>query len=151
MEYILSHLSQSFIVLGLILLAIEVLVFGFSTFVLFFIGVGAIASGVLMMMGLVPETVLNSVLATAIISIVVALVSWKPMKSIQNKVEVSHVDNDMIGHRFLLSDDLPVGKTVTHRYSGIDWQVKAKTELAMGTEVEITNIEVGILTVSRVA
>jgi inner membrane protein len=150
MEYIFSHLPQTFVVLGLILLAIEVLVLGFSTFVLFFIGVGAITSGALMATGLIPETVLSSLLATAIISTVVALVSWRPMKNIQNKVEVSHVDNDMIGHRFFLAEDLAIGKTITHRYSGIDWQVTAKEQLAQGTEVRIIGIEVGLLTVELV-
>lgn len=150
MEYIFAHLPQSFIVLGLILLAIELLVLGFSTFVLFFIGLGLVASGVLMMMGLIPETILNSLLATAIISTVVAILGWKPMKNIQNKVEDSHVDNDMIGHRFLLTEDLSSGQTVTYRYSGIDWQVRAKEPLVIGTEVKIVEIEVGLISVERV-
>ncbi len=150
MEYIFSHLSQTFIVLGLILLAIEVLVLGFSTFVLFFIGIGAIATGVLMAMGLFPETLFNSLLATAIISTFIALVGWKPMKRIQNRVELKQIDNDMIGHRFVLAEELAIGRTVTHRYSGIDWQVKAKEQLPAGTEVKIVSMEVGLLTVERI-
>ncbi|PKH03293.1 activity regulator of membrane protease YbbK [Psychromonas sp. MB-3u-54] len=150
MEYFLAHLGQSFIVLGLILLAVEVLVLGFSTFVLFFIGVGAIATGALMALGVIPETFLNSLLVTAIISTVVALISWKPMKKMQNKVESKHVNNDMIGHQFVLTEELLVGKTVTHRYSGISWQVKAKQPLSAGTEVKIIEVEVGLLTVARV-
>ena len=51
MEYIFSHLAQTLIVVGLILLAIEVLVLGFSTFVLFFIGIGTIITGILMLFG----------------------------------------------------------------------------------------------------
>jgi len=151
MEYILSNLPQTLIVLGLILLAIEVLVLGFSTFFLFFIGIGAIATGILMAMGLIPETVLDSLLATAIISTVVALVSWKPMKKIQNKVDLNPVNNDMVGHQFVLPDELLVGKTITHRYSGIDWQVKAKEPLTAGTQVRIIKIEVGLLTVEPVS
>ena len=151
MGYILSHLSQTFIVLGLILLAIEVMVLGFSTFALFFIGIGTIVSGGLMMLGLFPETVLNALLATAVISTLVALFAWKPMKQMQNKVEVKQIDNDMIGHRFFLAEELRLGQTIIHRYSGIDWQVRAKEALAVGTEVKIINIEVGILTVDKVS
>lgn len=151
MEYILSNLPQTLIVLGLILLAIEVLVLGFSTFFLFFIGIGAIATGILMAMGLIPETVLDSLLATAIISTVVALVSWKPMKNIQNKVDLNPVNNDMVGHQFVLPDELLIGKTITHRYSGIDWQVKAEEPLTAGTPVRIIKIEVGLLTVEPVS
>ncbi len=150
MEYFLANLPQSFIVLGLILLAIEVLVLGFSTFVLFFIGIGAIATGALMALGVIPETFLNSLLVTAIISTAVALISWKPMKNMQNKVESKHVNNDMIGHQFILTEDLLIGKTVTHRYSGINWQVKANEPLSAGTEVKIIALEVGLLTVARV-
>ena len=150
MEYILEHLPQTFIVIGLILLTIEVAVLGFSTFVLFFVGVGAIAAGVLMTLGAVPATVLNSLLATAIISIVVAIVSWKPLKAMQNKVEVSHVTNDMIGHEFVLSDDLTVGQTVIYRYSGIDWKVQSSQSMVIGARVKIVAIDVGLMTVEPV-
>jgi inner membrane protein len=150
MGYFLAHLAQSFIVLGLILLAIEILVLGFSTFVLFFIGIGAIVTGTLIALGIIPETFLNALLATAIISTAVALISWKPMKNMQNKVESKDVKNDMIGHQFILAKDLLIGQTITHRYSGIDWQIKAKQPLSAGTEVKIIAVEVGLLTVVQV-
>lgn len=150
MQYILSHLPQILVVLGLILLAIEVLVLGFSTFVLFFVAIGSITTAGLMAMDLIPATVLTALLATAIISTLVALVSWKPMKQFQNRVELKQVDNDMIGHTFVLPEDLHIGKTITHRYSGIDWQVKSKQQLLLGTDVKIVKMEVGLLTVESV-
>jgi len=134
MQYILSHLPQSLVVLGLILLAIEVMVLGFSTFVLFFIGIGTIATGALMAMGLIPETLLMSLFTTAIISALIAVFSWKPMKRMQNKVEVKQVNNDMIGHQFILAEDLVMGGTISHHYSGINWKVKAAKALPAGTE-----------------
>ncbi|NRA55002.1 MAG: NfeD family protein [Gammaproteobacteria bacterium] len=151
MAYILDNLAQSYIVLGLILLTIEVTVFGFSTFVLFFVGIATIITGGLIAAELVPATVLASLLTTAVVSLVVALVSWRPLKSFQNDVEVTKVDNDMVGHRFFLSEDLSVGRTVNHRYSGIDWQLQAKENLALGTHVSIVEVKVGILVVSKVA
>lgn len=150
MEYILSHLPQSLIVIGLILLAIEILILGFSTFFMFFIGVSLIITGILMAIGFIPETLLNALLATAIISTIVALISWKPMRRIQNSVESKPVNNDMIGHQFILREELVNGRTVTHRYSGIDWQVKSKEPLPAGTEVKIVAVDVGLLTVERV-
>lgn len=150
MEYISTHLPQTLVVIGLILLAFEVWVLGFSTFVLFFIGVGTIVSGILMALSIIPETFLSSLLATAIISTIVAVFGWKPMKRLQNKVESSSVTNDMIGHQFILADDLSHGKTSQHRYSGIDWQVRAKQPIAAGTEVKIIKMQVGILTVEKV-
>tara|TARA_R110001583_G_scaffold9433_5_gene44779 strand:+ start:5630 stop:6085 length:456 start_codon:yes stop_codon:yes gene_type:complete len=151
MEYILSHLPQTLIVVGLVLLAIEVMVLGFSTFVLFFIGLGSIITGALMAMGVIPQTLMMSLLATAIISSFIAIFTWKPMKRMQNKVEVKQINNDMIGHQFYLSEELALGRTVKHQYSGITWQVKAKEALPVGTEVKIVKMEVGILTVERVS
>ena len=150
MEYILENLAQSYIVLGLLLLTVEVTVFGFSTFVLFFVGIACMITGALMMLGIVGETVLSSLLITAVLSVVVAVVSWRPLKKFQNTVLATTVDNDMIGHSFFLSEDLMVGKTTTHRYSGIDWQLQAKEDLVLGTEVSIIEVRVGILIVERV-
>jgi membrane protein implicated in regulation of membrane protease activity len=149
MEYLLSNLPQTLVVIGLILLAIEGLVLGFSTFVLLFIAIGSILTGILFALGVLPANLLNALLSTAVISTLVALVAWKPMKRMQNKVEIQKVDNGMIGHRFVLSEDLNVGQTITHRYSGINWQVKAKQMLVAGTEVKITYMEVGLLTVEK--
>ena len=150
MEYIFLHLPQALVVLGLILLAIEVLVLGFSTFVLFFVGLGTIITGILMALGILPTSMLNALLATAVISTIVALISWQPMKRLQNKGEIHQVKNGMIGEKFTLPEDLAVGKTITHRYSGINWQVKANESLTAGTEVKITEMQVGLLTVEQV-
>jgi len=150
MEYILTHLPQTLVVLGLIFLVIEVLVLGFSTFVLLFVGVGTIITGLLMALGFLPETLVNALLATAIISSLVALVSWKPLKRMQNNVEAHQVENGMVGETFTLEEDLQLGKTVSHRYSGIDWKVKSKQALTAGTEVKIVNMQVGVLTVEAV-
>lgn len=150
MDYIISNLPQALIVLGLILLAIEGLVLGFSTFVLLFVAIGCIIVGILMVVGVIPITIVNALLATAIVSALVALISWKPMKRMQNRVETTQVQNDMIGHQFTLTEDLALGKTTVHRYSGIDWQVKALQPLTKGTEVKIINMQVGLLTVEPV-
>jgi len=150
MDYLISNLSESLIVLGLILLAIEVLVLGFSTFVLFFIGIGLIGTGALMAVDFVPETILNALLSTAIIATLVAVFGWRALKRIQNKVETKQVTNDMIGDRFTLSENLTVGQTIAHRLSGIEWRVKSSSTLMAGTEVKIIRMEVGLLTVEKV-
>jgi membrane protein implicated in regulation of membrane protease activity len=72
------------------------------------------------------------------------------MKRMQSEVDPNQIENDMIGHQFVLSDDLLIGKTITHHYSGIDWQVKANEVVLTGTNVMIIGMEVGLLTVERV-
>lgn len=150
MEYILAYLAQTLVVLGLIFLVVEVLVLGFSTFVLLFVGIGTIITGLLMMLGFIPETLVASLLATAVISSLVAFLSWQPLKRMQNKVELHQVDNGMVGETFTLEADLLLGSTVHHRYSGIDWKVKSKQVLIAGTEVKIVSMQVGLLTVEAV-
>jgi len=150
MAYFLSHLPQTLIVLGLLLLVVEILVLGFSTFVLFFVGIAIIITAGLMLLGIIPETILASLSSTAIISAVIAVVCWKPLKRMQNKVEIKQVDNGIIGYTFTLSEALALNKTITHHYSGIDWQVCAKEALVAGTEVKIIKMDVGILTVEKV-
>ncbi|MDA7746521.1 NfeD family protein, partial [Psychromonas sp.] len=68
----------------------------------------------------------------------------------QNKVELKQIDNGMIGHQFMLAADLELGQTIIHHYSGINWQVRSKQALAVGTEVKIIKMDVGMLTVEAV-
>lgn len=150
MTYFLENMGEAFIVFGLVLLAVEILVLGFSTFVLFFVGIGFVISGALLSIGIIPNEILTALLVTAVITIAVALLFWKPLKRSQNKVENDHVTNDMIGHRFILPAELTVGQTITYRYSGIDWQVTAKQSITVGSEVEIVDVAVGRLMVKAV-
>ena len=55
MNWINDNLSESLIIVGLALLVIEVVVLGFSTFVLFFVGLAAVVAGGLMAVGVVPH------------------------------------------------------------------------------------------------
>ena len=151
MDYIAAHLAESLIIIGLILLAIEVLVLGFTTFFVFFIGVGTIATGTLMLWGIVPATWVNALWLTALLTGIVALLSWRPLQRMQQQHGSKTVDNDMIGHRFVLSAPLNSDTQVMHRYSGIDWQVKSTQSLPAGTEVRIVSMQVGILIVESVS
>lgn len=151
MSYFIENMGEAFIVLGLVLLAVEILVLGFSTFVLFFVGIGFVITGALLSFAVIPSELLTALLVSAVVTSIVAIVFWRPLKRSQNKVEDDNVTNDMIGHRFYLFEPLTVGKTVTYRYSGIDWQVMARDDIAAGSEVEIVDVAVGILTVKLVS
>lgn len=151
LEYMQSHLSQTLMVVGLLLLAIEILVLGFSTFVLFYLGCATIITGILISFKVLPEDMLIASGVIAVLSAIIAVVSWKPLKALQNDVEVSKTTNDMIGHRFVLEQDLKLGQSITLRYSGIDWAVSAKQAISQGVEVEVTDITVGRMVVAPAA
>lgn len=149
-EYVMSHLAQTLVVVGLVLLAIEIIVLGFATFILFYIGCASILTGILIGVDVLPAEFLMASTSIAVLSCLVALVSWKPLKRMQNSVISSAPTNDMVGHRFMLPQDLNEGKSITMRYSGIDWVVRSEKPIMLGLEVEITKVSVGQLQVKAV-
>ena len=57
MSWASENLSTVLLVLGFALLVVEVAVFGFSVFILLFIGLGCLVTGALMGLGLLPTSV----------------------------------------------------------------------------------------------
>lgn len=151
MDYITDNLAQSLIILGLVLLAIEVLVLGFSTFVLFFVGIASIITGILIGINVLDHNVVDASLSVGVLSAIIAAVSWKPFKMMQNNVGSTEVTNDMIGNKFTLPEEVAPGHSITCHYSGIDWQVSSDDKIMLGFEVEITHVSVGKLRVKKVS
>lgn len=142
-----DNLAQSLIGLGLLLLAIEVLILGFATFVLFFVGLGALLSGTFVYLGVIPATLTAALLSMAITTALLALVLWKPLKNLQAKVETKKVTSDLIGHRFTLTEHISSEHQPLYHYSGINWRLTSDQPLTSGTEVEVIGVEVGQFTV----
>ncbi len=86
-EYINDNLSGFWIALGFALLAAEVLVFGFTTIIFLFAGLGALASGLLMSIGVIPETWIAGTACFGIATGVSSAILWKPLMSMQDKSE----------------------------------------------------------------
>ena len=149
MEYMQTHMAETMIVLGLALLAIEIAVLGFSTFFLFFVGLGAVATGILFLVG-VPETLVNALLGTAILTAISAAVLWRPLKDMQLKTETKKAKSDLIDMEFELLEDVEPGKTTHFRFSGIDWQLKSANREKAGTRVKVTDVEVGVMHITAV-
>ena len=148
MEWIVNNMAATLIFIGLALLAIEVAVLGFSVVILFFIGLGCLLTGVLIFVGLIPETFSSSLLGVSVLTIASAVGLWKPLKKMQNNVEPEDVTSDLIGHSFVLESDISHSNTGLHHFSGIEWKVKSDDEISAGAEVEVVKTEVGALTVT---
>jgi hypothetical protein len=144
MEWATNNLAESLLIVGLALLAIEIAVLGFSTFVLFFVGLAAALSGILIYVGLIPETLLSAALSVAILTAIAAVVLWKPLKKLQSKVDKTKAKGDLVGHSFVLSEAVSPSLNPIHRYSGIDWKLISTETLAIGTKVEVTEADVGV-------
>jgi membrane protein implicated in regulation of membrane protease activity len=150
MSWINTHLTESLIILGFALLAIEILILGFSTFILFFIGIAAILSGGIFFIGLMEATMVNAMLLVGLMTVISAILLWKPLKNMQKDVDVTPAKSDLIGHQFVLNGNVSADESPNYRYSGIEWTLKSDVELAAGTKVEVTTTDVGIFHIKEV-
>jgi membrane protein implicated in regulation of membrane protease activity len=149
MEWLIASLSGILIFLGIALLAIEMLVFAFSSFILFFVGLACLITGLIIILGLLPSSLAVAFFTVAILSILLAVLLWKPLKDMQNHVDHTPASGDLVGHSFVLSGDVAPGQTINYRYSGIEWRVRSEQALTAGTEVEVTIANVGEFTVAE--
>jgi membrane protein implicated in regulation of membrane protease activity len=144
MDWASNNLAESLLILGILLLVIEVAVLGFSTFVLFFVGCAALLTGGLLYVGIIPDTWLAAMFSTGILTALSAILLWKPLKNMQTKVDTTKAKGDLVGHSFVLVEDVAPELTPEYHYSGIDWKLKASEHLTAGTQVEVTQADVGV-------
>ena len=140
-------LSQWLFMLGIGLLVIEIAFLGFATFVLFFIGLAMLATGGLMAMEILPQTINSAVIAVSLLSIAAAFALWKPLKKIQTPTADSEIEVGFIGHRFQTATDIAPDQPGEHIYSGITWTVVSDHAIAKATHVKVVQADVGQFTV----
>lgn len=154
-DYIDMHQSGFWIAAGFALLAAEVLLFGFTTIVFLFAGIGAIITGLAMMFGVLPETWTAGIACFGIATGIVSALLWKPLKNLQdNNVPIKQHSSDFIGHEFVLQQEVTITNPGQHRYSGVDWTVEldssAGNRLSAGQKVAVSSIDAGVLRVKAV-
>ncbi|MPW31210.1 NfeD family protein [Agarivorans sp. B2Z047] len=149
-ELFANHIPQLMIASGIILLAIEVVIIGFATFILFFIGLSLVITGSLVWLNVLPETWNSILLANAVMSSLLAGVLWKPMRKLQNTADNKQVSSDFDGHRFFCEQDIDKRGLSSYKHSGISWTLKSEQTIAAGSEVEVIRAEVGTFWVEAV-
>ena len=150
MDFFTNNLAQSLFVVGLILLVVEVTVLGFSTFVLFFVGLAAMVTGALLYLGILPDNVLSAMFSMGVLTLLAALLLRKPLKRMQSKVSSKKIKSDFIDHRFILKEAVSPTQSPKHHYSGVEWALISDESIAAGTKVEVTEAEVGKLHIKAV-
>jgi hypothetical protein len=155
MDYINSHLSGFWIALGFAMLAAEVLLFGFTTIIFLFAGLGAVLTGLLMMSGLLPETWIAGVACFGIATGISSTLLWKPLKAMQDNAEPdTKPQSDFVGLEFVLMADISTTLAGKYRYSGIEWRVEIdqacnSSSLAKGDRVKVISVDVGLFRVCK--
>ena len=155
-EYIQTHQSGFWIALGFLLLASEALLFGFSTIIFLFTGIGALLTGLLMGAGILPETWIAGISACGITTGIVSVLLWKPMRKLQDdNVSTQSNSSDLIGYQFVLQEDMSLVNPGYHRYSGVDWKIELDStadvdSLSAGQRVAVVSLDAGIFRVKPV-
>ena len=153
-EYINNHISGFWIALGFALMAAEVLVFGFTTIIFLFAGLGALTAGLLMMAGVLPETWIAGTACFGIATGIYGVLLWKPLQKMQGAaVPQQEQSSDFDGMEFVLTSDISAETPGKHRYSGIDWKVEVDSDsgverLNKGDRVVVVSTKVGVFQVA---
>lgn len=146
----LTNIPQTLVILGLLTLIIEVVILGCSTFVLLFFGIAMLLTSGLIYIGIIEANWLITMLTLAVITLLLAIVLWKPLKRLQNKPSKTDIKSDFAVIKFELEKDLLPSECYTFNYSGIQWQIKSQTTIKKGVMVEVIKKEVGVLWVKPI-
>ena len=154
-DYINTHLAEFWITLGFLLIALEMLLFGLSTIALLFAGLGALLTGLIMLIGVLPESWVVGVASCGIGTGIISVLLWRPLRSLQQgRAPKSGQSSDLIGMEWALQQEISSLQSGEHRYSGIKWKVELDADstdkvLAAGTRVAVVSVDAGIFRVQR--
>lgn len=148
-----NHQVEFWIALGAVALIVELTILGASSFVLIFVGLGALATGALMGLGLLPEQWVAGAGAFGGLSCLMGVALWRPLRRFSEGDKPSPgQSSDFLGLRFTLSEPLGPGGTVKVRYSGVSWDLLCPSlpeeGLKPGEEVVVVGVEPGRFIVS---
>lgn len=142
-----SDTGQTLMALGLFLAVIDLMVFGFATLFLTLLGLAVLTTGVLIYFTVVTDSAAVVIGSVAVFTALYSVLLWKPLKNLQNKRQNNKVSSDLTGMSFILQQDISPGSPGTYHYSGIDWTVETTEVITEGTEVEVIDLQVGVMTV----
>ncbi len=146
-DYINTHHAEFWIIVGFTLLVLEV-VTGLTTGILLFGGLGALVTGVLMLLGVLPETWTVGVASTGILSGVIAMLLWKQLRKLQGDREPTKDNSsDLVGYEFIVEQDITTLNPGTTQYSGIQWKVEIDKDagvesISAGNRVAVVSVDV---------
>lgn len=150
MDLIINNLPEALMILGVLALIIEVAVLGMSTFILLFLGMSLFATGLMMNVGLLDDSLATALWSNTLITAACALLLWKPLKRMQENVDSKEVKSDFAELDFVLANDIDEQGLTTHTYSGIAWKLKSQQPLNAGTHVKVVKKEVGVMWVEAI-
>jgi len=151
LDYFLQNHDKLLYAVAGMLLVIELSVLGLSG-PLLFIAIACGITGLFVTLGFMSSWEVE-VLSVGILSVMSAVILWKPMKKFQGPKQVSDSSSDMIGQIVPVSDEVTRnGGSIRH--SGINWQARldssSNTEsLESGERVKITAVDGNVMIIKE--
>lgn len=142
-----SDTGQMLMAVGLFLAAIDLLIFGFATFFLTLLGLAVLTTGALIYFSVILDSTSIIIASITVLTGVYGVALWKPLKKLQERKQTTKVNSDLTGMSFILQQDISPGSPGTYHYSGIDWTVETTEVITEGTEVEVVDLQVGVMVV----
>jgi len=149
-EYFNTHIYAFWFAVGFILLAVELLVLGFATGFVLFLGLAALVTGGFLWAKIIPVSWLGGIVSFTLSSVLISAALWKPFNNLQHSRQKPEKDNtsDLIGYEFRLTEDISIMHPGKTRYSGIEWRVEIDNDadvesIASGTLVVVTSVDAG--------
>ncbi|MDH5181530.1 MAG: hypothetical protein OEZ39_15180 [Gammaproteobacteria bacterium] len=152
MEYLNANQGVFWLGLGFLMIVLEVLVFGFTTMLLVFGGLGALTTGILMQIGILPNDWIWGFGAFGVFTAVYTKALWKTLLRLQNDSRQTTQTSDMIGLDFVTEQEITLLQPGTTRYSGVNWKVEidksaGTNTIPAGTRVEVVSLDAGLFRV----
>ena len=100
-----------------------------------------------------PETWIAGISSLGISSGIITALLWKPLKKLQgNRPVEKDNSSDLIGHEFVLENDIAMNKPGNTQYSGISWKVEIDMDAGVdiieaGQRVSVSSVDVGVFKV----
>lgn len=157
MDVVLDNQATLWMTIGFILLAIELIAFGFASGVLLFGSLGALLTGAVLWFEILPNNYLSGVACFVVSTAVITLLLWIPLRKMQSGAELGNDrSSDIIGHTFTLASDINRTEHGTQKYSGINWRVEPSEEwqqlpIRAGSQVRVSAVSVGVFFVEPVS
>lgn len=132
-----------FLVVGVGLLAIELLVFQFTTFWLFFVGLGALVAAAFAWL-VADASYLSTTLVFVVSSALITAVLFSPLRRWQTQPS-GIADNNAVGQRVQVTQAISEGRPGVVNWSGSDWQAELAEgqheSIAAGENARVVSVE----------
>ncbi len=115
-----------------------------------FIGLSALITAGLFHFSVFEPSVLTAFLSVSVISMLTAVILWRPLKKLQTNVDTTKAKSDLVGHQFMLSTPVSPTENPNYHYSGINWKLTSDEAIEAGVKVEVVIADVGVFHIKAV-